>query len=142
MSQMKLTSYLQWILPRHCRRSLWIRYYEKDILRCELSLITLQVLAIAGLTARQTVTQLRHVGATSPSKHSTFLSYLQGGQYALEGSEYCPLNVCCSQYGFCGTSTEFCSDSCQNNCVSDPPVPSGASSADVLSKVIGYYEGW
>ncbi|GAP85921.1 putative glycosyl hydrolases family 18 protein [Rosellinia necatrix] len=57
----------------------------------------------------------------------------------------CPLNVCCSQFGFCGTTAEFCKktddeeESCQSNC--DQP-GSGSSGGDVQRRVIGYYEGW
>lgn len=28
----------------------------------------------------------------------------------------CPLNACCSQYGFCGLTSEFCGDNCYSNC--------------------------
>ncbi|KAI0108999.1 carbohydrate-binding module family 18 [Nemania sp. FL0031] len=57
----------------------------------------------------------------------------------------CPLNVCCSQFGFCGTETDFCKKtddeetSCQSNC--DQP-GSGASGGDIRKRVIGYYEAW
>lgn len=55
----------------------------------------------------------------------------------------CPLNVCCSQYGFCGSTSEFCEAGCQSNCVLNPPVPPGGSAISVLNnKVIGYYEAW
>ncbi|KAL4812489.1 bacteriodes thetaiotaomicron symbiotic chitinase [Aspergillus spinulosporus] len=55
----------------------------------------------------------------------------------------CPLNVCCSKYGFCGTTDEFCdaSQGCQSNC-GKPAVPPGKSSKPVTNKVIGYYEAW
>ena len=26
------------------------------------------------------------------------------------GQENCPLNVCCSKFGFCGTAEDFCTD--------------------------------
>ncbi|KAI0443525.1 carbohydrate-binding module family 18 [Xylaria telfairii] len=57
----------------------------------------------------------------------------------------CPLNVCCSQFGFCGTEKGFCEKtddeetSCQSNC--DQP-GSGASGGDIRKRVIGYYEAW
>lgn len=60
----------------------------------------------------------------------------------------CPLNVCCSQFGFCGSTSEFCDPAsqpnpCQSNCVLSPPVPPGGSDLKVLdNKVIGYYEAW
>lgn len=52
---------------------------------------------------------------------------------------------CCSQFGFCGLTEEFCNKTgntnttCQSNC--DQP-GSGASGGDVQSRIIGYYEGW
>lgn len=47
----------------------------------------------------------------------------------------CPLNVCCSEFGFCGTAEGFC----QGKTVASPQCP-GGKSAD--QKLIGYYEGW
>lgn len=32
------------------------------------------------------------------------------------GGQLCPNNLCCSRYGWCGTTDEFCSDGCQSNC--------------------------
>lgn len=60
------------------------------------------------------------------------------GQHADPPGKTCPLNVCCSQYGFCGTSDEFCStdNGCQSNC-GHPSVPPGKSSAPVLNRVFG-----
>ncbi|KKK25249.1 hypothetical protein ARAM_003184 [Aspergillus rambellii] len=49
--------------------------------------------------------------------------------------ESCPLNVCCSKYGFCGTTSEFCG----NKTVKQPSCSSGSSASQ---KVVGYYEGW
>ncbi|PYH81931.1 hypothetical protein BO82DRAFT_414323 [Aspergillus uvarum CBS 121591] len=64
-----------------------------------------------------------------------------GKDAAIPGTT-CPLNVCCSEWGFCGTSIDFCdtSSGCQSDCGS-PTVPS-CSSNDVYKRVIGYYEGW
>ncbi|OOQ88035.1 hypothetical protein PEBR_14680 [Penicillium brasilianum] len=49
-------------------------------------------------------------------------------------SEKCPLNVCCSEYGFCGTTTEFCG----NKTVDRP----SCSTKGSLQRVVGYFEGW
>ncbi|KAH8896309.1 glycoside hydrolase [Thozetella sp. PMI_491] len=46
----------------------------------------------------------------------------------------CPLNVCCSKYGFCGTTSDFC-----GGAVVSSPECSGKSSD---ARTIGYYEGW
>ncbi|KAK3315445.1 hypothetical protein B0H66DRAFT_521857 [Apodospora peruviana] len=46
----------------------------------------------------------------------------------------CPLNVCCSKSGFCGTTKDFCGDKKVKR-------PSCSKDSGV-SRVIGYYEGW
>ena len=46
----------------------------------------------------------------------------------------CPLNVCCSHFGFCGTTADFCA----GNVVSKPECAGRSSDA----RTIGYYEGW
>ncbi|KAG8165716.1 hypothetical protein KVR01_004268 [Diaporthe batatas] len=46
----------------------------------------------------------------------------------------------CSQYGFCGTTAEFCGKGCQSNCV-EHPKPSGKT-GKTLNRVIGYWEAW
>ena len=56
-----------------------------------------------------------------------------GSQWSTRGD--CPLNVCCSEFGFCGTTEDFCGD----KKVKKPSCKGGTSAA---SKVIGYYEGW
>ncbi|KAK3322953.1 glycoside hydrolase superfamily [Apodospora peruviana] len=58
-----------------------------------------------------------------------------GSTYA--GSQLCPLNVCCSQFGFCtpgGTTEEFCGTSTVTQ-----PSCSGSSASQ---RTLGYYEGW
>ncbi|ELR02726.1 hypothetical protein VC83_00837 [Pseudogymnoascus destructans] len=50
-------------------------------------------------------------------------------------AENCPLNVCCSEYGFCGTTPDFC----QGNIPTSPSCSGGFSSD---ARTIGYYEGW
>ncbi|KAL3439807.1 hypothetical protein BJX65DRAFT_68290 [Aspergillus insuetus] len=73
-------------------------------------------------------------------------AHAECGRHSDPPGKTCPLNVCCSQYGFCGTTSEFCSKGtgeedtgCQSNC--DQP-GSGASGGDVQKRVIGYYEVW
>jgi len=72
-------------------------------------------------------------------------AHAECGKYAKVAGAKCPLNVCCSQYGFCGMTDEFCKKGddpdtgCQSNC--DQP-GSGSSGGDVQSRVIGYYEAW
>ncbi|KAF2000816.1 glycoside hydrolase family 18 protein, partial [Amniculicola lignicola CBS 123094] len=56
-----------------------------------------------------------------------------GPQYATNTK--CPLNVCCSKYGFCGTKLgEFCQSE-----IANPSCPGGTSANQ---RTIGYYEGW
>lgn len=61
------------------------------------------------------------------------------GQYAEVPGTTCPLNVCCSEFGFCGTTADFCGNNCQSNCGS-PERPNGGG--DVRDRIIGYYESW
>lgn len=51
------------------------------------------------------------------------------------------MNVCCSEYGFCGTKSDFCNSKCQNNC-GQPKIRSGKSLKPVRDRVIAYYEAW
>lgn len=46
----------------------------------------------------------------------------------------CPLKVCCSKHGFCGTTVDFC----EGKVVPNPQC--GGKSSD--KRTIGYYEGW
>ncbi|KAJ5618563.1 hypothetical protein N7528_006674 [Penicillium herquei] len=55
-----------------------------------------------------------------------------GSTYA--SAETCPLDVCCSEYGYCGTTSDFC-----GNTTWASPSCSGTSATE---RRIGYYEGW
>ncbi|KAI9370921.1 hypothetical protein BJX61DRAFT_548662 [Aspergillus egyptiacus] len=66
-------------------------------------------------------------------------AHAECGEHAKEAGATCPLNVCCSPFGFCGTTEEFCGAGCQSGC--EQP-GSGASSGNVQARVIGYYEAW
>ncbi|EFQ31850.1 glycosyl hydrolase family 18 [Colletotrichum graminicola] len=48
----------------------------------------------------------------------------------------CPLNVCCSEYGYCGTTET----SCGNNRANRPSCPVEENSS--FKRVVGYYETW
>jgi chitinase len=48
----------------------------------------------------------------------------------------CPLNVCCSKFGFCGTTPVFCGASK----VQQPQCDAKATSP--MARVVGYYESW
>lgn len=66
------------------------------------------------------------------------------GKYG--GGKECPLNVCCSRWGFCGTTDEFCEKtddketSCQSNC--GQPSRQKCSSKRWKERRIAYYETW
>ncbi|RSL86747.1 hypothetical protein CDV31_016357 [Fusarium ambrosium] len=72
-------------------------------------------------------------------------AHAECGRYAKTPGQKCPLNVCCSRYGFCGMTRDYCKvtdkeeESCQSNCVQPG---SGGSGGDVQKRVIGYYEAW
>ncbi|KAL2649494.1 hypothetical protein R1flu_017622 [Riccia fluitans] len=52
------------------------------------------------------------------------------------GNAVCRDNMCCSQYGFCGTDSTYCGTGCQSNCNStlttDPDVNCGANASNAL----------
>ncbi|KAI0141566.1 hypothetical protein GGR57DRAFT_487122 [Xylariaceae sp. FL1272] len=56
----------------------------------------------------------------------------------------CPLNVCCSYWGFCGTTSDFCdtddASPCLSNC--EQPPATTLSKGRVTNLVIGYFEAW
>ncbi|KAJ5921194.1 CAZyme family GH18 [Penicillium verhagenii] len=67
------------------------------------------------------------------------------GEYANPDNATCPLNVCCSQYGFCGSTDDFCGTGCQEGYggCGDAPTPSCSSgSSSASARRIGYYESW
>ncbi|KAF7129141.1 hypothetical protein RHSIM_Rhsim10G0200500 [Rhododendron simsii] len=63
------------------------------------------------------------------------------------GGIVCPGGLCCSKWGFCGTTLDFCGDGCQSNCpspppqatppppASPPPPPSPGGSGDISSLI-------
>ncbi|KAG8716097.1 hypothetical protein FRC09_016055 [Ceratobasidium sp. 395] len=60
------------------------------------------------------------------------------------GNATCPLKACCSAYGFCGTTADFCKaspsgDPCLSNCFM-PTLPSCSTSK--ITRTVGYYAGW
>ncbi|KAM5467394.1 putative chitinase [Microsporum audouinii] len=73
------------------------------------------------------------IGCTSTCDYKSECDPGWGSQWS--NASTCPLNVCCSPFGFCGTTTDFCGG------VTVPsPECGGGDSAS--KKVIGYYEGW
>ncbi|KAG8353315.1 hypothetical protein FVEN_g8694 [Fusarium venenatum] len=72
-------------------------------------------------------------------------AHAECGRFAKTKGQLCPLNVCCSEYGFCGMTGEFCKESrekdkgCQSKCKQPG---SGSSGGDVQKRIIGYYEAW
>jgi GH18 family chitinase len=78
--------------------------------------------------------------ALIPRKTSN-VTITQCGRDALPGNENCPLNVCCSEFGNCGTTADFCGTGCQNGC-DDIQRPSCEESTTSSKRTVGYYESW
>ena len=85
----------------------------------------------------------KYCGTTGESPNDDCWSncdaHAECGKDAKDAGTKCPLNVCCSEFGFCGTTEEFCSSGCQSGC--EQP-GSGASDSNVQERIIGYYEAW
>ncbi|KAB5588844.1 hypothetical protein CTheo_7709 [Ceratobasidium theobromae] len=63
---------------------------------------------------------------------------------ASPGNATCPLNACCSAFGYCGVTPEFCEpatngEPCISNC-RQPTLPSCPTSQ--LQRKVGYFAGW
>ncbi|KAJ3319722.1 hypothetical protein HDU76_000471 [Blyttiomyces sp. JEL0837] len=68
-----------------------------------------------------------------------------GGEH---NNDECPLKACCSKWGYCGTTAEYCEvvpggpgNGCQSNCGTGIP-PERLKCEGVLSKSIGYWQSW
>ena len=72
-----------------------------------------------------------------------------------DGSQTCPLNVCCSYFGFCGATDAFCRDitesgqstPCQKGfgtcgTVSTQSASTCGKASGTASRKVAYYEGW
>ncbi|KAK8097736.1 uncharacterized protein PG998_013222 [Apiospora kogelbergensis] len=65
------------------------------------------------------------------------------GMYGKPGQQSCPLDVCCSKFGFCGSTDDFCESGCQKGFGGCGKVKRpGCSGNSVAKRVIGYYESW
>ncbi|KAF7618668.1 hypothetical protein AFLA_000319 [Aspergillus flavus NRRL3357] len=56
------------------------------------------------------------------------------GKYASTPNTKCPLNNCCSEFGFCGTTSEFCTAECQSNASSTRQFPRATMAGILLPK--------
>jgi GH18 family chitinase/LysM repeat protein len=77
----------------------------------------------------------------SPRTANASVTTTECGRNAAPGNETCPLNVCCSEYGNCGTTIKFCGKGCQNNC-DLPQLPTCATNNSSSVRTVGYYESW
>jgi len=66
---------------------------------------------------------------------------IECGVNAAPGNETCPLSVCCSEYGNCGTTIDFCGKGCQNN-YEQPKLFTCPRNNSVSARTVGYYESW
>jgi chitinase len=75
--------------------------------------------------------------------HSTKMAAVESqtecGLNAATPNATCPLNRCCSGFGYCGTTSSFCGQGCQSNC--EQPKPRAAQS-DSQKCIIGYWEAF
>lgn len=57
------------------------------------------------------------------------------------GGQTCAGNICCSQYGYCGTTADYCSpdNNCQSNCWGGGPPSGSGESATGVRATYHYY---
>ncbi|KAL1968102.1 hypothetical protein VTN77DRAFT_2232 [Rasamsonia byssochlamydoides] len=75
------------------------------------------------------------------SKHDHSKRGIQCGIDAPPGQELCPLGMCCSRYGYCGLTAEYCGLGCQSNCrLVQAKLSCNATTS--TNRLVAYYEGW
>ncbi|KAK7825510.1 endochitinase [Quercus suber] len=52
------------------------------------------------------------------------------------GGAVCPNGQCCSQFGWCGNTNDYCGNGCQSQCSSTTPSPTTPSSGSDVSSLI------
>jgi len=52
------------------------------------------------------------------------------------GNALCANDLCCSQYGYCGSTTAYCGSGCQSQCTSTPSPPPPASSGSGVGNIL------
>ncbi|KAJ7762137.1 hypothetical protein B0H16DRAFT_1455758 [Mycena metata] len=97
-----------------------------------------------------------HASSTSTASAALSQSTLPVGSCTAEivtyGDSFCktvaaggPCTSNCdakAQFGFCGTTDEFCGTGCMSNCNPAQPASCAANQQSALQRRIGYYEGW
>ncbi|KAK8082816.1 glycoside hydrolase family 18 protein [Apiospora saccharicola] len=65
------------------------------------------------------------------------------GIYGKAGQQNCPLKVCCSKFGFCGSTDALSASGCQSGFGGCANVKRpGCSGNSIAKRTIGYYESW
>ncbi|KAF1914807.1 hypothetical protein BDU57DRAFT_549890 [Ampelomyces quisqualis] len=72
------------------------------------------------------------------------------GEFSADGKTVCPLNACCSPFGFCGTSNVFCRDTaasggdslCLGGNCGAIDAPSCGKNSGSASRRVAYYQSW
>uniref|UniRef100_A0A7N2R0C6 chitinase n=1 Tax=Quercus lobata TaxID=97700 RepID=A0A7N2R0C6_QUELO len=52
------------------------------------------------------------------------------------GGAVCPNGLCCSQFGWCGNTNDYCGNGCQSQCSSTTPSPTTPSGGGDVSSLI------
>lgn len=83
----------------------------------------------------------QHFPSTLLRRNTANSTATECGRDAAPGNETCPLNVCCSEFGNCGTAADLCGKGCQSGCeqLERPTCQTGTSSVE---RTVGYYESW
>ncbi|BAF17390.1 Os05g0399300 [Oryza sativa Japonica Group] len=55
---------------------------------------------------------------------------------AQAGGARCPNCLCCSRWGWCGTTSDFCGDGCQSQCSGCGPTPTPPSPSDGVGSIV------
>ncbi|KAL2060601.1 hypothetical protein VTL71DRAFT_9242 [Oculimacula yallundae] len=120
-------------------------YSEPPLLRATRQLVQLQRHVTKDAVAPKAIVALVPISVEMDVKaHAS--AKAECGTYAPDGKHDCPLNVCCSQYGYCGTTEAFCGTGCQKNSLGggcgQPSRPSCSANTNAITykRRVAYYE--
>lgn len=91
---------------------------------------TLKTIASSSIPSGVASTSKTTTSATSQSSSSVIIS--TDGSCGSSNGKTCPNSLCCSQYGYCGSGTAYCT----NNCQSKYGLCSGTTSSSPISTIL------
>jgi peptidoglycan/xylan/chitin deacetylase (PgdA/CDA1 family) len=65
--------------------------------------------------------------------HTVLAGYDINGVFRCNATDVCPDSLCCSEYGYCGSTVDYCGLNCQSNCGNSVTINSKCNQNNVVS---------